>query len=450
MNKHTKELASKGRFGDSILAHINPSEALLLKLAGGAGTINPDTGLIEFYNTTGNNWAANPLVSNYGNWISPLVPGATPLTNKQGQKVWSNGNLVYNQMSPENMTTLMSANKGPVVLNEGGSYWKYTPDGKGGYTKVDTLPKGDFWKGLLKAGLGTASLWGAGLGLGAIGEAASAGGGILGATAAEEVGGLTAEQIAQQVGAEAGAETTAGIMGGTPVAGGGLSEIYNLTGASPVSPADAVSGGRTGMEAGSTILNSENLGADLLPPGSAPGANISEGGAMLNGAGAPAPGWLANMSDPNKLGLGLTLAGLGSSYFTGKANADIAEGNRKALAAAIERESWTDANRGAVGRAIDAENANSIAAFLKRTGGRAADSGRGGGFYGNEAERAREAGRESKANFLSSTFAPNTNLIPYLAQAGGSSPSATDAMVAGVGQTSGNILPYLLAMKYLK
>ena len=44
-----KNLASKGRYGDTMLAHINPQEAGLLKAMGGAGTINPRTGLREFY-----------------------------------------------------------------------------------------------------------------------------------------------------------------------------------------------------------------------------------------------------------------------------------------------------------------------------------------------------------------------------------------------------------------
>lgn len=42
-------LASKGRNGDSILAHITPAEARLLKAMGGSGTINPETGLREFF-----------------------------------------------------------------------------------------------------------------------------------------------------------------------------------------------------------------------------------------------------------------------------------------------------------------------------------------------------------------------------------------------------------------
>lgn len=45
-----KRLAAKGRNGDTMLAHINPSEAQMLKQAGGSGRINPDTGLMAFDN----------------------------------------------------------------------------------------------------------------------------------------------------------------------------------------------------------------------------------------------------------------------------------------------------------------------------------------------------------------------------------------------------------------
>ena len=48
-----KKLASKGRYGDTMLAHINPEEAALLKARGGSGTINPKTGLPEFYGDGG-------------------------------------------------------------------------------------------------------------------------------------------------------------------------------------------------------------------------------------------------------------------------------------------------------------------------------------------------------------------------------------------------------------
>jgi hypothetical protein len=53
-------LASMGRRGDSLVAHITPEEAMMLKRRGGAGTINPRTGLLEFYgDPEGSNEAAN-------------------------------------------------------------------------------------------------------------------------------------------------------------------------------------------------------------------------------------------------------------------------------------------------------------------------------------------------------------------------------------------------------
>ena len=44
-----KMLEKKGRGGDTILAHITRREAEMLKEMGGAGTVNPETGLLEFY-----------------------------------------------------------------------------------------------------------------------------------------------------------------------------------------------------------------------------------------------------------------------------------------------------------------------------------------------------------------------------------------------------------------
>jgi hypothetical protein len=43
-------IAKSGRNGDSLVAHINPEEASMLKQRGGAGTRNPQTGMLEFYN----------------------------------------------------------------------------------------------------------------------------------------------------------------------------------------------------------------------------------------------------------------------------------------------------------------------------------------------------------------------------------------------------------------
>jgi hypothetical protein len=42
-------IAGQGKQGDTILAHISPAEASLLKRLGGAGTVNEATGLLQFY-----------------------------------------------------------------------------------------------------------------------------------------------------------------------------------------------------------------------------------------------------------------------------------------------------------------------------------------------------------------------------------------------------------------
>jgi len=47
--KLAQYLAGYGRNGDTMLAHITPEEAALLKANGGSGTINPETGLPEFF-----------------------------------------------------------------------------------------------------------------------------------------------------------------------------------------------------------------------------------------------------------------------------------------------------------------------------------------------------------------------------------------------------------------
>jgi hypothetical protein len=46
--REAARVQSAGRDGDTLVAHINPSEAQILKALGGRGTINPKTGLLEF------------------------------------------------------------------------------------------------------------------------------------------------------------------------------------------------------------------------------------------------------------------------------------------------------------------------------------------------------------------------------------------------------------------
>lgn len=66
LKQSAQQLAQQGRFGDSILAHITPEEAALLKSLGGSGTINPETGLPEY-------WGFGGFFSGITNAISDVV-----------------------------------------------------------------------------------------------------------------------------------------------------------------------------------------------------------------------------------------------------------------------------------------------------------------------------------------------------------------------------------------
>ena len=73
-------LRAKGRNKDSILAHISPKEAALLKRHGGSGAANPNTGLPEFDDGTGFGDVYAPQVDSGGQVQAPVAsaPDYTP------------------------------------------------------------------------------------------------------------------------------------------------------------------------------------------------------------------------------------------------------------------------------------------------------------------------------------------------------------------------------------
>jgi len=78
LRKIARLLQDKGRNGDTILAHINPREAALLREQGGAGTINPETGLPEFYDY---DYESTMAPTGYENVPAGLFEGASPYSN---------------------------------------------------------------------------------------------------------------------------------------------------------------------------------------------------------------------------------------------------------------------------------------------------------------------------------------------------------------------------------
>jgi hypothetical protein len=74
LRKIARLLQDKGRNGDTILAHINPREAALLREHGGSGEINPETGLMEFDDT---------FTGDYVSGYTPPEPVASPAGYEQ-------------------------------------------------------------------------------------------------------------------------------------------------------------------------------------------------------------------------------------------------------------------------------------------------------------------------------------------------------------------------------
>jgi hypothetical protein len=103
-----KMLAGKGRGGDSLLAHITPKEAEILKEAGGSGTTNPETGLLEFYDWTG----TGGTVSGYD--------GSTPSYESSPSSYSGGDNYDYYQIAPENYSPAINI-PSPASGSSGGS-----------------------------------------------------------------------------------------------------------------------------------------------------------------------------------------------------------------------------------------------------------------------------------------------------------------------------------------
>lgn len=80
MTSMAKKLQDKGRKGDTILAHINEQEVQILKDHGGAGTINPETGLMEFNFLTDLWDGFKSIVRQYAPVIIPAIAIFAPAT----------------------------------------------------------------------------------------------------------------------------------------------------------------------------------------------------------------------------------------------------------------------------------------------------------------------------------------------------------------------------------
>jgi hypothetical protein len=76
----TQELPKYGRYGDDVVAHISSDEARMLKAMGGSGTINPVTGLPEFFFKGVSRAIAAPFKA--VNEVVKAIPGIGPAIDR--------------------------------------------------------------------------------------------------------------------------------------------------------------------------------------------------------------------------------------------------------------------------------------------------------------------------------------------------------------------------------
>src|SRR5210317_1021669 len=82
------DIAEMGDGGDTELAHVNLKEVAILKAHGGAGTINPRTGLVEFKGKGGGSSAPQETTSYSTNLPEYAKPFYEELLKQSGKAVY--------------------------------------------------------------------------------------------------------------------------------------------------------------------------------------------------------------------------------------------------------------------------------------------------------------------------------------------------------------------------
>ena len=139
-------IRSQGRGRDTVLAHITPKEAALLKKRGGSGTINPDTGLPEFQEDYGGDYGGGDYVSGYDiDYGAPVpepqaeVPYTEPVAGSYSGETFApyayqapGDEVVSPQLAAERAAQFPDLYPGGVLPPEGyGTV--YTPTGQAAY-----------------------------------------------------------------------------------------------------------------------------------------------------------------------------------------------------------------------------------------------------------------------------------------------------------------------------
>ena len=155
-----KDIAVKGRMGDTTLAHINIEEAALLKAHGGSGTVNPATGLLEYGKGGG-----SPPPQNNTSTTSDLPEYAQPfyeeLMKQSAREVYttdSSGNVTGVQEKPAyGGDRLAGFNADQTAVQTGIRGLTNRPEYEESITTTDTIS--GLGAGAAASGLGAASAY---------------------------------------------------------------------------------------------------------------------------------------------------------------------------------------------------------------------------------------------------------------------------------------------------
>lgn len=220
------KLAAMGRNGDTQLAHINDDEARMLKQAGGSGTINPRTGLHEYWFDFKPSDIFGAILPAITDWILPevstVLQKAAPALGEVGSKIVGGAAI----------GALGSSLTGGSALQ--GGIGGAMQGGLGNYVAGKLTPEGTtsaFGKGLASIGSG-ALLGGLSSGLQGTNVLKGAGMGAAG-------GALTG--LAQNVSPESKGALPSGLRSGASTMGNQLVAGYNPSNALAAGAASGIS-----------------------------------------------------------------------------------------------------------------------------------------------------------------------------------------------------------------
>ena len=139
-----KRLAELGRGGDTLLAHITPEEARVLKARGGSGTRNPKTGLLEFFDD-GGSFSSAPSFT----WSPPSSGGmTTPAASDTDSLSWGGSSPAQSEpgFSWDNTPSTPAAGMSPGTGSSSsfsGAFQNSPFDSMGPFQSADAFQTGE-------------------------------------------------------------------------------------------------------------------------------------------------------------------------------------------------------------------------------------------------------------------------------------------------------------------